>query len=98
MCLMLYIGCDQDIPLRKGKYLTIEVLPDNEKKVAQWFDAKHVYFIGSHSGCSCGFPHVVAEEPIYYFDGMSDLEAGHYPARLRARWDGDKPSCFRAYG
>jgi hypothetical protein len=72
MCLMLYIGCDRDIPLRKGKFLSVEELDSKEFQVAQWFDTKHVYFIGSHSGCSYGFPHVIAEGPINYFDGMFD--------------------------
>lgn len=72
MCLMLYIGCNQDLSLKKERYLTIETLPENEVAVAQWFDTNNVYYVGSHSGCSCGFPHVVAEKPIDYFDGMFD--------------------------
>jgi hypothetical protein len=31
-----------------------------------------VRFIGAHPGCSCGFPHVLAEEPIEYWEGMFD--------------------------
>ena len=69
---MLYIGCDQEIPLQKEEYLSVEKLAEKESQVTRWFDTKNVYFIGSHSGCSCGFPHVVAEGPIYYFDGMFD--------------------------
>ena len=34
------------------------------------FSLPNVRYIGSHSGCSCGFPHIVAEEPIEYFEGM----------------------------
>ena len=69
---MLYIGCDQNLSLRKEIYLTVENLSDNEKPVTQWFDTKKVFYIGSHSGCSCAFPHVLAEKPIYYFEGMFD--------------------------
>jgi hypothetical protein len=25
---------------------------------------------GAHTGCGCGFPHVLAETPIEYFEGM----------------------------
>jgi len=46
---------------------------------------RNVYCLGSHTGCSCGFPSVVAEEPIEYYDGMfendddrsSDLTSVH---------------------
>jgi hypothetical protein len=44
---MLYIGCDQNLSLRKEKYLTVENLSDNEKPVMQWFDTKNVFYIGS---------------------------------------------------
>jgi hypothetical protein len=40
--------------------------------VRQWFSLPHVCFVGAHTGCSCGFPHVVAEEPIEYWEGMFD--------------------------
>ena len=36
---------------------------------------RHVYYLGSHTGCSCGFPSVVAEEPVEYYDGMFDNDA-----------------------
>jgi hypothetical protein len=31
----------------------------------------HVRFIGAHTGCSCGFPSVIAEEPFEYYEGRS---------------------------
>lgn len=58
--------------MRKGEYLTIERVPDDEKEVAQWFDTKHVYFVGSYTICSCGFPSAFAEVPLDYYDGMFD--------------------------
>jgi len=32
---------------------------------------RHVRIIGAHGSCSCGFPSVVAESPIEYYEGMS---------------------------
>ena len=70
MCLMLYLGCNQPVPAMKGPWLTVEDVPSGDAAIRQWFTKKHVYFIGSHTGCSCGFPSVCAAEPLEYFDGM----------------------------
>jgi hypothetical protein len=72
MCLMLYIATEGDLPVRSSPELSVEQVESSREAVRQWFSLPVVRFIGAHTGCSCGFPHVVAEEPIEYWDGMFD--------------------------
>ena len=71
MCLMLYAATRGDQPLRTAPDLRVEEVEDSRVAVHQWFSLPTVRFIGAHTGCSCGFPHLVmAPEPAEYFDGM----------------------------
>ena len=70
MCLMLYLGTRGDLALRADLDLTVEEVETSGEAVRQWFSLSTVRFIGAHTGCSCGFPYVVAEEPIEYWDGL----------------------------
>jgi hypothetical protein len=74
MCLMLYLAAPGDVPLRAltvpPSELSVEEVDDSRSAVRQWFSLPTIRFIGAHTGCSCGFPSVIAEEPIEYFDGM----------------------------
>lgn len=72
MCLMLYVATQSDLPLRASPELSVEDVESSREAVRQWFSLPVVRFIGAHTGCSCGFPHVVAEEPLEYWDGMFD--------------------------
>jgi hypothetical protein len=72
MCLMLYLATSDDQPLRSSPELSVEQVETPRESVRQWFSLPTVRFIGAHTGCSCGFPHVIAEEPIEYWDGMFD--------------------------
>ena len=72
MCLMLYMATQGDVPLRTSPELDVEEVEPSRDAVRQWFSLPVVRFIGAHTGCSCGFPHVMAEEPIEYIDGMFD--------------------------
>ena len=72
MCLMLYLATSDDQPLRSSPELSVEEVEASRESVRQWFSLPTVRFIGAHTGCSCGFPHVIAEEPIEYWDGMFD--------------------------
>lgn len=72
MCLMLYIATESNIPVRSSTEMSVEEVEPSREAVRQWFSLSVVRFIGAHTGCSCGFPHVVAEEPIEYWDGMFD--------------------------
>lgn len=71
MCLMLYVATHGDQPLRSSPTLRVEEIEGSGVAVRQWFSLPTVRFIGAHTGCSCGFPHIVmADEPAEYFDGM----------------------------
>ena len=72
MCLTLYLATAGEQPLRKSPELTIEAVEPYGEPVRQWFSLPAVRFIGAHTGCSCGFRHVVAEEPVDYREGMFD--------------------------
>jgi hypothetical protein len=70
MCLMLYLATQRDQPLRNSPELSVEEIEGSREVVRQWFSLPTVRFVGAHTGCSCGFPSVMAEEPVEYFDGM----------------------------
>src|SRR3954462_14216463 len=70
MCLTLYLGTDGSLPLRAAPDLGVEEVEASREAVRQWFSLPTIRFIGAHTGCSCGFPHVVAEEPIECDDGL----------------------------
>ena len=70
MCLMLYLGARKPLPLRQNAWLKLERLSEAAEVVRQHIRTEYVYFVASHSGCSCGFPHVLAEKEIEYFDGV----------------------------
>ena len=72
MCLMLYLGSRKPLPLRRSEYLSIEPVSKAAEVVRDHVRREYVYFAGSYSGCSCGFPSVVAESAIDYFEGVFD--------------------------
>jgi hypothetical protein len=80
---MLYIGTAEDLPVESSKDLTVESVEPARQAVAQWFSQPVVRFVGAHTGCSCGFPSVIAESPVEYYEGMS-LESDDREADLRS--------------
>jgi hypothetical protein len=72
MCLMLYMATQDDVPPQSTPEMSVEEVEPSRTAVRQWFSLPVVRFIGAHTGCSCGFPHVIAEEPGEYFEGMFD--------------------------
>ena len=70
MCLMLYIGSHDGLPERSTPHLTVEPVEPARRSVLQWFTDPVVQFVGAHTGCSCGFPSVVSESVVEYYDGM----------------------------
>ena len=83
MCLMLYIGTARELPLEASGDLRVEEVEDRRRGVIQWFSQPAVRFVGAHTGCSCGFPSVIAAEPIEYYDGMP-LDSDDRAADLRS--------------
>jgi len=69
---MLYMATQGELPVHSAPELSVEEVEPSREAVRRWFSLPVVRFIGAHTGCSCGFPHVVAEEPIEYRDGMFD--------------------------
>jgi hypothetical protein len=69
---MLYLGTNGALPHRADPDLAVEEVETSREAVRQWFSLPTVRFIGAHTGCSCGFPYVVAEDPGVYWDGLFD--------------------------
>jgi hypothetical protein len=67
---MLYIGSRQGVLERETPDLSVEPVENARLGVIRWFTQPVVQFVGAHTGCSCGFPSVVAESVIEYYDGM----------------------------
>jgi hypothetical protein len=67
---MLYMATSTDLPLRESPEITIEEVETSREAVLQWFRLPVVRFIGAHTGCSCGFPSVITETRVDYFEGV----------------------------
>ena len=83
MCLMLYIATADELPLESTQDLKIERVEPARQGVSQWFSQPAVRFVGAHTGCSCGFPSVMCESPIEYYEGMP-LHSDDREADLRS--------------
>ena len=80
---MLYAASSVELPLGHGADLSVEAVELRRLVVRQAFSLPHVRFIGAHTGCSCGFPSVMADEPVEYYAGMLD-QADNRAADLRS--------------
>jgi hypothetical protein len=80
---MLYLGTPEELELSSTPDLKIEDVGANRQGVTRWFTHPAVYFVGAHTGCSCGFPSVTAEVPIDFFEGMA-LHSDDRAADLRS--------------
>jgi hypothetical protein len=80
---MLYIGTAEEIPLSSSPDLSIESVDPIRQNVKQWFSHPAVRFVGAHTGCSCGFPSIMSESPLQYYEGMP-LESDDRAADLRS--------------
>jgi hypothetical protein len=59
MCLALYIASSKSLPLvpwdpEKPAFHVVP-LPDDRPAVRKLFQQPHIYYVGSHEGCSCAF-------------------------------------------
>ncbi len=75
MCLMLYVATTGDQPYVESDLLSVEDVDPSRMAVRQWLTLPVVRFVGAHTGCSCGFRHILASEPLDYYDGMFGPEA-----------------------
>ncbi len=83
MCLMLYAGTPTELPLTSTAALKIERVEPARESVKRWFSHPAVAFVGAHTGCSCGFPAVIADSRIDHFEGMP-LDSDDRAADLRS--------------
>lgn len=83
MCLMLYVGTAEALATISSADLHVEDVEPARLAVVGWFSAPAVRFIGAHTGCSCGFPSVMADVPIEYYEGMP-LQSDNREADLRS--------------
>ena len=75
MCLRLYLGSNVDLTHRANENISVERLAPDLRNALPDFSESNVYLIGSHTGCSCGFPSVNAESHIDFYEGMFDDSA-----------------------
>jgi len=83
MCLMLYVGTRQELALSSSADLKVERVDTARETVTRWFENPVVRFVGAHTGCSCGFPSVIAESAIDHYAGMP-LDSDDREADLRS--------------
>jgi hypothetical protein len=80
---MLYAGTASTPASTHPADLRLEPVDGHRQVVTQWFSQPVVSFIGAHTGCSCGFPSVLAETPVEYYEGMP-FESDDRAADLRS--------------
>ena len=103
MCLMVYIGSDKPLPLinwnENKPSFNVSDLTKYEKSVTTQFKYPHVYNVGSHQGCGCGFFKGFKEEEelTQVFDNYHQLKDYLQKAKamgasnqIYSCWDGDQ--------
>ena len=75
MCLMLYVATAFEQPLLALPDLGVEELEPRRASVRQWFTLPEVRFVRAHGTCACGFPHVIADEPMFYQEWLAPVLA-----------------------
>jgi hypothetical protein len=75
MCLMLYVGTQTEEPIARTPDLGIEAVEERRAEVRQWFTLPAVRLVLAHGTCSCGFPHLLADERIEYEDWLAPVLA-----------------------
>ena len=61
MCRVAYMASGVSLPLLPWNeadpaFHVAELASDEDRKVVVQFSKPHVYYLGSHEGCGCGFP------------------------------------------
>jgi hypothetical protein len=73
MCLVLYLNAGVPLTERQGADFSVQ-RPRliHETKVRKHLHPPFIYELGSYEGCGCGFPHVLAEEVIEFYEELFD--------------------------
>ncbi|HEX5719828.1 MAG TPA: hypothetical protein VF179_26980 [Thermoanaerobaculia bacterium] len=70
MCLQIYLAADVPIAANHGAAISAALVDPQVNPVGRWLSSSHVYRLQGRQESGCGFPYVVAEEFIEYFEGM----------------------------
>jgi len=73
---MLYMAAGCPIPHQSTPSLTVEDVPSERQAIRQWLALPTIRFVGAHTGCSCGFPSVLGDQPVEYYEGLFDNSEG----------------------
>ncbi len=71
MCFVLYAGTTSPLGRREWNKgapdVSVQSLTERDLAVQKHFNAPHVQYIGSTSGCGCDFPHVILQNGEWPF-------------------------------
>lgn len=70
MCLQIYLATDATVAANHGAAISADLVDPEANPVCRWLSESHVYRLHGRQECGCGFPCVVAEAFIEYFEGM----------------------------
>jgi hypothetical protein len=101
MCMVLYAAADaplRTIPDDGPVALSVRPINATEELVRAHFSKPHVYFLGSHSACSCGFNYgyspntdAAGRESVTQLGLYLAAAVTHAgPIEIYACWDGDE--------
>lgn len=74
MCLLLYVATSGEQACFETDVLKVEEVDPARESVRQWLSLPVVRFVGAHTGCSCGFESVIANEPFEFYEGMFEYD------------------------
>ena len=74
MCLSVFLASSSEIPLSTSLEISVQAISESEKPVERLFTLPYARYIAAHGSCSCGFPSVIAEQPVEWYQGFFDEE------------------------
>jgi hypothetical protein len=82
MCLVLYVGTTNDIPLvpwdeKKPAFNVAILSSDYEKQALRHFGEMKVHYLGSDKGCGCGFRQVEDVQFAELQEAAKERQANH---------------------
>jgi hypothetical protein len=69
---MLYIATARDVALRRTTALSVEEVEPGRRAIQRWFSGRNIRYVGAYTGCGWGFPSVISEQPVEYYEGLFD--------------------------
>src|SRR5262245_17262888 len=102
MCTVFYVAAEVPLPELPERMppapLSARPIRDAEEAVRVHFSKPHIYFLGSHTGCSCGFQYgeyvdedAEGRESVRQLGAYLAAAVAHSgPVEVFACWDGDE--------